>query len=56
MRYHSLAADAVRHLLHQLEVPREEQPRLDLRALRVVAPTVPVRDVTLYNQLLRKVP
>ena len=56
LRYHSLAADAVRHLLHQLEMPRQERPRLDLHSLRVVAPTVPVRDVTLYNQLLRKVP
>jgi hypothetical protein len=56
LRHRCLAADAVRHLLHQLEAPRQEPPRLDLRALRVVAPAVPVRDVTLYNQLLRKVP
>jgi transposase len=56
LHHHCLAADAVRHLLHQLEAPRQEPPRLDLRALRVVAPTVPVRDVTLYNQLLGKVP
>jgi transposase len=56
LRHRCLAADAVRHLLHQLEAPRQEPPRLDLRALRVVAPTVPVRDVTLYNQLLGKVP
>jgi transposase len=56
LRHRCLAADAVRHLLHQLEAPRQEPPRLDPRALRVVAPAVPVRDVTLYNQLLRKVP
>jgi hypothetical protein len=37
-------------------VPRQEPPRLDLCTLRVVAPTVPVRDVTLYNQLLGQVP
>jgi len=56
LRHRCLAADAVRHLLHQLEGPRQERPRLDLHSLRVVAPTVPVRDVTLYNQLLGKVP
>jgi hypothetical protein len=56
LRYHCLAADAVRHLLHQLETPKQEPPRLDLRSLRVIAPMVPVRDVTLYNQLLGKVP
>jgi transposase len=56
LRYRCLAADAVRHLLHQLEAPEQEPPRLDLCTLRVVAPTVPVRDVTLYNQLLGQVP
>lgn len=52
LRYGCLRADAVRHLLHYLSAPRTPPPRLDLAALGLVAPSVPVRDVSLYNQLL----
>ena len=54
--YRCLAADAVRHLVHQMDTPRCEPPGLDLHVLNVAAPAVPVRDVALYNQLLRMVP
>ena len=56
LRYRCLAADAVRHLVHQMDAPRCEPPGLDLHVLKVAAPAVPVRDVALYNQLLRMVP
>ena len=45
LHYRCLAADAVRHLVHQMDTPRCEPPRLDLHALGVAAPR-PCRSVT----------
>jgi len=54
LRYGCLRADAVRHLLHYLSTPRTPAPRMDLRALGLEAPSVPMRDVAVYNQLLAR--